>query len=296
MVWRKRYLGLVACCLLTVVLLTSVVGVALAEDRRGAIPWGAMYVPNEAIAATGMTGVIKTYRGTRGAEALLEDLDFARSHDVRLILTLGTVAPSAYLDAEGHLDLDAVAVELLPFFGIADRVAPYITDGTIWGIRFLDEPHDPSGYPRDFEIDPGELGEAYALIREHFGDVRIGSTAPPAYMVRVAGAGFAAGQVVHGRLPDGFEDPVAFHIDQSELAHASGLAYIASLNANTNLIDNLTFFRDYRRMCSIETVDFVTAWQWPQGHHPMPSFEVRLNDPDPRVQAEIDRIPTTCER
>jgi hypothetical protein len=265
-------------------------------EARDSIPWGAMYTPNEHLTDGGMTGAIKHYRGPRAAAALLEDLAFAEDRGVRLILTLGSVAPVDYLDADGHLSVDAVRRELDPFLALASEIAPFIAGGTIWGIRFIDEPHDPAGYPPAFEIDPAELSEAFALIRSHLGDVRVGSTAPPAYMARVPGAGFSCGQVIHAKLPSAYTDPVTFHRDQSALAHEHDLAYVASLNANTNAIDNETFFRDYRRMCEIETVDFATAWQWPQGHHPMPSFGARFEDTDPPVRTEISRIPAACER
>lgn len=80
------------------------------------------------------------------------------------------------------------------------------------------------------------------------------------------------------------------------LAHEHGLLFVASINANTNPIDNVTFFRTYRRMCAIPAVDFVTSWQWPPGHHPRPSFEARFTDPDPAVRAEIALIPDACRR
>jgi len=275
------------------VVLIALVGVAA---RGGAIPWGAMYAPNEAIESTGMTGVVKAYRGERGAETLLIDLAFARDHGVRLIITLGSVAPLTYIDSDGHLDLDAVREELQPFFAIAAVVSPFIEDGTIWGIRFIDEPHDPAGLPRGSEVDPQELGGAFALILERFGDVRVGSTAPPAYMARVPGAGFASGQVVHAKIPLAYGSVIDFHEDQSALAESSGLDYVASINANTNAIDNETFFRDYRRMCEIEAVDFATSWMWPQGHHPEDSFETRFADPSHSVRQEIAGIPDACER
>lgn len=265
-------------------------------DARDSIPWGAMYTPNEHLTDGGMTGSVKHYRGDRGAAALVDDLVFAQALGVRLILTLGSTAPSDYINDEGRLSVDAVRRELDPFFALASELGPFIADGTIWGIRFIDEPHDPAGYSPSFEIDPGELGEALASIRSHLGDVRVGSTAPPAYMARVPNAGFASGQVIHAKLPSGYSDPVTFHRDQSASAHEHGLAYVASLNANTNAIDNETFFRDYRRMCEIETVDFATAWQWPQGHHPMPSFGSRFGDADPLVRDEISRIAAACER
>lgn len=265
-------------------------------DGRNSIPWGAMYTPNEHLTDSGMTGSIKHYRGVRGAAALVGDLALAEARDVRLILTLGGVAPAGYLNQEGHLTMDAVQRELDPFFALSSEIAPFIESGTIWGIRFIDEPHDPAGYAASFEIDPAELAEAFAVIRSHLGDVRVGSTAPPAYMARVSGAAFACGQVIHAKLPSGYTDPVTFHRDQSVLAHEHDLAYVASLNANTNAIDNETFFRDYRRMCEIETVDFATAWQWPQGNHSMPSFEARSGDPSPSVRAEIEGIPAACQR
>jgi hypothetical protein len=267
-----------------------------ASAAEAAIPWGAMYTPNDHLTDEGMTGTIKAYRGPRGAENLLTDLSYAREHGVRLIVTLGSVAPAVYLDTAGHLRMEIVRSELGPFFAVSDRIAPFVGDRTIWGVRFLDEPHDPADTARGFEVDPDELSAAFALIREALGDVLIGSTAPPAYMTRVAGAGFASGQVVHEKLPPGFADPVDFHRQQSALAHERGLQYVASLNANTSAADNETFFRSYRQMCAIETVDFATAWQWPQGHHPLPSFEARLRDPDPAVQAEIAGIPDACRR
>ncbi len=98
------------------------------------------------------------------------------------------------------------------------------------------------------------------------------------------------------KISVGFEDPIDFHRQQSQLAHALGLMYLASLNANTNAIDNLTFFRTYREMCAIETVDFATSWQWPRGHHPLPSFEERWGDPSPAVQAAIAQIPAVYAR
>ena len=280
---------------LGLVLLTAA-SAPLDGDGRDSIPWGAMYTPNEHLVDSGMTGSIKHCRGDRGAASLIADLALAQVHGVRLILTLGSTAPSDYVDEEGRLSLDAVRRELDPFFALASEIAPFIADGTIWGIRFIDEPHDPAGYSPSFEIDPGELGEAFALVRSHLGGVRVGSTAPPAYMAQVPGAGFASGQVIHAKLPSGYTDPAAFHRDQSALAHEHDLAYVASLNANTNAIDNVTFFRDYRRMCEIETVDFATAWQWPQGRHPMPSFGSRFGDGDPLVQVEISRIAAACER
>jgi len=264
--------------------------------ERAAIPWGAMYTPNEQLAAYGMTGVVRAYRGQRGADLLLGDLQFARDQGVEVIVTLGGVSPADYLDEEAHLVLDRVHLELAPFFALADEIRPFIADGTVWGIRFLDEPHDPAGYPRGFAVDPLELGEAYALILQHLGPVRVASTAPPWYLAQVPGAGFAFGQCVHGRLPDAYEDATAFHREQSQLAHDHELLYVASLNANTNPVDNLTFFRSYRAMCALSTVDFVTAWQWPQGHHPEASFAARLADPSPAVQAEVAAIPAACAR
>jgi len=284
---RRVALVLVACI---------AVGVQFVAVTRAGIPWGAMYTPNDRLTSNGMTGAVKHYRGIQGANRLLTDLAFARDHGVRLILTLGSVVPVTYLDEDSRFLTEVVHRELDPFFAASEDLRPFIEDGTIWGVRFLDEPHDPSGYPREFEVDPIELGEVFSLIRSWFGDVRIGSTAPPWYMAQVPNAGFAFGQVVSTNLPPGFPDPIDFHRQQSVLAHKHGLLYVASLNANTNPIDNLTFFITYRRMCEIETVDFATSWQWPQGHHPLPSFETRFGDPDPGVQAEISSIPAACVR
>jgi len=275
--------------------LSFVVDPALGSGKRS-IPWGAMYVPIAEAVDHAMTGTVAAYRGRSGAERLLVDLPAARASGIRLIVTLGAVAPAEYMTGDGHIDPDSVDRELEPFFAIAGEIRPYIEDGTVWGVRFLDEPHDPAGCPRGFEVDPVELGTVYASIHRHLGGVPIGSTAPPAYMLRVPGAGIAFGQVVHARLPAGFDDPTQFHTAQSRLAHDHGLLYVASVNANTNPIDSATFFRTYREMCAIETVDFATAWQWPQGHHPEASFEARFLDPDPAVQAEIARIPEACAR
>jgi len=239
---------------------------------------------------------VRAYRGQRGADLLLGDLPFARDQGVRLIVRLGGVSPADYLDEEACLVLDRVHLELAPFFALADEFRPLIVDGPVWGIRFLDEPHDPAGYPRGFAVDPLELGEAYALILKHLGPVRVASTAPPRYPAQVPGAGLAFGQCIHGQPFDAYEDATAFRREQSQLAHDHELLCIASLNANTNPVDNLTFFRSYRVMCALSAVDFVTAWQWPQGHHPEASFAAGLADPGPAVQAEVAALPAVCTR
>ena len=266
------------------------------DNSLASIPWGAMYTPNEHLTDKGMTGAVKYYRGRRGADSLIDDLKFAQMQGVRLILTLGSVTPGDYLDDEDHINMEIVHRELDPFLEMADSVKPFIEDGTIWGIRFMDEPHDPTGYPREFDVDPEELGEVFGLIRSYFGDVRVASTAPPWYLIQVPNAGYAFGQCNNDKVPPGFDGPVDFHRDQSELAHKHGLLYVASLNANTNPAENVDFFRIYRQMCELKTVDFVTSWQWPQGRYPMPSFESRFSDSDPAVQAEITEIPTACGR
>ena len=281
-------------CSLFLVAMLPLCGVAI--ETPHAIPWGAMYVPLDVAAEAGMTGVVATYRGEKGAEQLLVDLAFAQGHGISIITTLGSVSPGDYLDDDGHIDRDAVHRELDPFLAITNEASPYIEGGTLWGIRFLDEPHDPSEYPRDFEVNPDELAEAYAMIRASFPDVPIGSTAPPQYMRRVPGAGLAFSQVVHQKLPPGYDNPVSFLRDQASLAHEHGLFFVASINANTNLVDNATFFRTYREMCAILEVDFATSWQWPQAHHSQPSFEIRFTDRDPSVQAEIAGIPGACQR
>ena len=267
-----------------------------AGDTAHAIPWGAMYIPLDVAAEAGMTGVVAHYRGERGGAQLLVDLSFAHEHGIFIIATLGAVGPGTYLDGAGNINRDAVHRELDPFLAIADKVSPYIEDRTLWGIRFLDEPHDPAGYPRDFEVDPVELSEFYALLQGAFPDVPIGSTAPPQYMSRVPGAGLAFSQIVHQKLPPGYADPLAFLEGQATLAHEHRLLFVASINANTNSIGNLTFFRTYREMCAIAQLDFATSWQWTQGHHPQPSFEDRFTDTDPAVQAEIAGIYAACQR
>ena len=266
------------------------------REANQSIPWGAMYVPLDVASEAGMTGVVGHSRGERGASQLQADLAFAKEHGISLIVTMGSVSPSAVLDADGHIDTVAVHRELDPFLAVAGELSKYIEDRTLWGIRFLDEPHDPAGYPRGFEVDPSELAEVYTLIRRAFPDVPIGSTAPPQYMIRVPGAGLTFGQIAHHKLPPGYDDPISFLRDQAALAHEHGLLFVASINANTNPIDNLTFFRTYRRMCAIPTVDFATAWQWPQGHHTEPSFEARFTDADPATRAQIDLIPAACRR
>jgi len=269
---------------------------AVSREQGHVIPWGAMYVPLDAAAQAGMTGVVAYYRGERGAKQLLVDLAFAKEHGISIIATIGAVSPGTYIDDGGHIDMDAVGGEIGPFLGVGEQASAYIDDRTLWGIRFLDEPHDPAGYPREFEVNPVELSEVYTLIQAAFPGVPIGSTSPPQYMIRVPGAGLAFSQVVHHKLPEGYEDPIAFQRDQAALAHEHGLLLVASINANTNPIDNATFFRTYREMCAIPDVDFATSWQWPQGHHPQPSFEARFTDVDPAVQGEIAGIPAVCRR
>ena len=273
---------------------TSLCGLPKEADRS--IPWGAMYVPLDVASDAGMTGVVGYYRGGPGAERLLADLAFARDHRISLIVTMGSVSPSDVLDGGGHVDMVAVHRELDPFLAVASKLWEYAENRTLWGIRFLDEPHDPAGYPPGFEVEPNELAEAYALIQEALPGVPIGSTAPPQYMIRVPGAGLAFSQIVHHKLPPGYDDPIVFQRDQAALAHEHGLLFVASTNANTNPIDNVAFFRTYRQMCAIPAVDFVTSWQWPQGHHPQPSFEARFTDSEPAVQAEISLIPAACQR
>ena len=255
-----------------------------------------MYVPLDVASEASMTGVVGYYRGERGVERLLIDLAFARERGISLIVTMGSVSPDDVLDTDGHIDMPAVRRELDPFLAAAGELSEYVKDRTLWGIRFLDEPHDPAGYPRGFEVEVSELAEVYSLIQDTVPGVPIGSTAPPQYMIRVPGAGLAFSQVVHHKLPPGYDDPIAFLRDQAALAHEHGLLFVASINANTNPIDNLTFLRTYREMCAIPAVDFATAWQWPQGHHPQPSFEARLTDADPAVQIEIALIPEACRR
>jgi len=261
-----------------------------------AVPWGAMYTPNEHLTDAGMTGAVVAYRGTEGATRLLDDLRFAQERGVRLLLTLGPVRPGHYLDADGVIDQSIVRRELEPFFDVAQELRTYIEAGTVWGVRFMDEPHNPSGYAPPFRVDPQQLGDVFSLIRDGLGEVRVGSTAPPWYMIQVSGAGYASGQCVHGRLPAGFEDPIAFHRAQATLASDHGLAYVASLNANTNPADNLAFMASYLGICAIPEVDFVTSWQWSQGGYPEPCFAERLADPDPSVQAIIREIGAACAR
>jgi len=293
-------------CLLSIVLVLVVMGCTIdhppaAEEQTTkevseSIPWGAMYTPNEYLTYKGMTGTVKYYRGTRGAQQLLGDLHFAQTHNVALILTLGSVDPNTYLDDKRNIDMNRVHTELDVFFDMAVYIQPFIDNGTVWGIRFMDEPHDPKSCPHDFKVDAEQLGEVYALIKSHFKNVRVGSTSPAVYMIKVPHADYAFGQYNHTHHHPSCNDPMQFFKDDAVLAQKYGLDYVASLNANTNTVKNYEFFNTYKKMCSLENVDFITSWQWPQGHLPQPSFESRLNDPDPAIQAIIAEIPDSCKR
>ena len=267
-----------------------------APEESSSIPWGAMYTPNEYLTYKGMTGAVKYYRGLRGAQQMITDLKVAQTNSIKLIVTLGSVDPQQYLDENRNIDMERVHAELDFFFDIQSEIQPFINNGTIWGIRFMDEPHDPSGFPHDFEIDPVQLGDVYSLIKSHFPHVRVGSTSPAVYMVKVPHADYAFGQYNHAHPPPSYNDPVQFFADDSRLAFNHGLDYVASINANTNTVDNYGFFESYKQICFIETVDFVTSWQWPQGHYLYPSFEARINDPDPEVQGIIAELPSACNR
>jgi hypothetical protein len=260
----------------------------LAADNP--IPWGAMYTPNEHLTSYGMRGTVKYYRGNRGAQQLLKDLNIAYKNRSFLIITLGTTNPQLYLTEKGHINFKVVYKELQPFFLIAQEIQPFIDNKTIWGIRFMDEPHNPRGMPRGFKIKETELGEVFKMIKKYFKHVKVGSTAPAAYMVNVPNADFAFGQYNHSNSPH--LSLTDFFEKETKLALSCGLKYVASLNSNMNAIDNYTFFQEYSKLCEIKGVDFITSWQWPQGRYPYPSFEKRLKDPS--VKKLIEQIPLLC--
>lgn len=262
-------------------------GIRAAEGQP--IPWGAMYVPLESMTAHGMTGTFGYYRGARGVQRLLADLPIARRDKVKLILTLGDARPSTYADDRGNLDMAKVHQELDPFLAMAEQLAPFIADGTIWGLRFLDEPHDPGSLPRGVTVNPEHLGQVLALLKETFGPVRVGSTAPARYMVKVPHADWCC-----GGYPLRGPDPLAVLRQDAALAAQQGLRYVANLNACTNPLDNRTFFQVYLALAALPEVDFLTSWQWPQGRYPQPSFEKRLTDP--AVQDLVQAIPAACRR
>ncbi|MEW6744665.1 MAG: hypothetical protein AB1486_18065 [Planctomycetota bacterium] len=244
--------------------------------------------------AYGMTGTIGYYRGPVGVKKLLADLAVARREKLKLIVTMGDVNPSLYADARGEIDMARVREELAPFVEIADQIKPFVVDGTIWGIRFMDEPHDPRGLPRGVTINAQRLGDVMALLKEVFGKVRVGSTSPARYMVNVPNADWCSGQYCHDTARRRALDPVTSISEDAALAARKGMSYVASLNACSNSVDNRTFFEVYLALAKLPDVDFMTSWQWPQGHHPQPSFERRLNDPG--VQDLVRSIPQACRR
>jgi hypothetical protein len=252
-------------------------------------PWGAMYTPNRYLTLYGMKGTVKYYRGKRGAKALIRDLSIAERKGIKLIITLGTVRPSEYIDRNGRIDFSKVRKELNPFLSRAAEIQPYIDKGVIWGVRFMDEPHDPAGMPKGVKVNEKDLGKVFKMIKKHFRGVKTGSTAPAWYMVNVPNADFAFGQYNHSNRKVSLTD---FFLKEARLAHSKGLLYVASINSNMNSIDNKTFFRDYIKLCRIKEVDFITSWQWPQGNYPYPSFERRINDKN--VRNLVKEIPEAC--
>ena len=117
------------------------------KTKVRSIPWGAMYVPSEYYGFKGISGVVAYYRGAGSVARPLSDLEKARKMKVKVILTLGSVNTRVYLDSSGHINMSKVYQELAPFFAASSKIQPYIDDGTVWGIRFMDEPHNPAGYP-----------------------------------------------------------------------------------------------------------------------------------------------------
>ncbi len=257
------------------------------------IPWGAMYAPLDIMKSYGMTGTITYYRGDGGVKKLFSDLAEARRCRIKLIITLGDVRPSTYADQQGKIDMAKVREELSPFVKISGQLRSYIEDGTIWAIRFMDEPHDPSGLPQGISINTEDLGAVMLYLKQSFGSVRVGSTAPARYMVNVSNADWCFGQYCHRTAGRRGIDPVQFIKEDAALAKKMGMSYVASLNASTNPVDNKTFFETYLAFASIPDVDFLTSWQWQQGRYPS-SFEKRITDPS--VRSLVTRITQACMR
>jgi len=270
--------------------------VCLISGTIWAKPWGVMYIPVKKAADLGMSGVVEYYRGRTGAKRLLKDLEIAQKKGIKIIATIGSVRILDYWDKSSKkLSLEKVRRELAPFCQISNKLTPYLRDGTLWGIRFLDEPHDPTGL--DQEVPKENLGEVYRYIKsECLPGVRVGSTAPASYMVGVAYADFAFGQYNHSHPPrDENGRPLSlkeFFSTETALARSHGLRYVASINANRNGANNRTFFSSYLWLCHLSGVDFVTAWQWNRRNYPRPSFKERWADP--LVSDLVERIPELC--
>ncbi len=220
-------------------------------ERHDAIPWGAMYVPLDSMKAMGMTGTVGYYRGAGGVRKLLADLETARRDRIKLIVTMGEVKPSAYADERGRIDMAKVKAELAPFVAVSGQLKPFVEDGTIWGIRFMDEPHDPSGLPRGIAIDTADLGVVMAYIKESFDNVRAGSTSPARYMANVPNADWCFGQYCHHTAGRRGIKPVPYIQEDAALAKKKGMDYVASLNASTNPVGNSEFFKVFRRYCQM---------------------------------------------
>lgn len=117
-----------------------------------------MYIPSEYYGYKGFSGVVAYYRGAGSIARLLSYLEKARKMKVKVILTLGSVNPRVYLDSSGHINMSKVYQELASFLAASSKVQLYIDDGTVWRIRFMDEPHNPAGYPSGFKVTETELG------------------------------------------------------------------------------------------------------------------------------------------
>ena len=263
------------------------------QEKHNAIPWGAMYVPLESMKEMGRTGTVGYYRGAEGVRKLLADLKTARRDQIKLIVTMGEVKPSAYADERGRIDMAKVKVELAPFVAVSGQLKPFIEDGTIWGIRFMDEPHDPSGLPRGIAIDTGDLGVVMAYLKESFGNVRVGSTSPARYMTHVPNADWCFGQYCHHTAGSRGIEPIPYIREDAALAKKKGMDYVASLNASTNPVSNREFFNVFKDLAALPDVDFLTSWQWPRGHY-RNSFEVRVSDP--AVKDVLKEISRACVR
>jgi len=252
-----------------------------------------MYAPLDAMKMLGMTGTFGYYRGARGVRQLLADLETARSSGIKLVVTLGDVRPSAYADQRGNIDMTKVKNELNPFVVAAEQLTPFIESGTMWGIRFMDEPHDPNGLPRGVTIDKGDLGIVMAYLKQALGKVRVGSTSPARYMVDVPNADWCFGQYCHRTAGRRGIEPIPYIREDAALAKRNGMSYIASLNASTNPVGNKDFFEVFKALAALPEVDFLTSWQWPQGDYPN-SFEKRLADP--AVKDLVEEVPRACVR
>jgi ATP-dependent helicase HrpA len=259
----------------------------------GPKPWGAMYAPIAAGASQyGMTGIV-TYVRAPNFLKLLSDLREARANNVKLIVTLGTTDPSAFMDPAGRaFDFELFyGQEIAPFWtqtDIRQAVVEALVEGTIWGFRILDEPHDrqdcatnvvaadrmtyryalhPAGMAGLLNRLAGDLAGMAAdvpILSQNPFLVRVGSTAPPDYMdqVRLSGVGGALFGGIQYRWPSPGPSLEETFKSWGDYAAAKGIALLGSLNSNSSTVADTTFFESLISLCRNPRVDFVTSWQW----------------------------------